>query len=232
MRVSLIDYGAGNLHSVAKALAAAGVPAHRTGDPGEAAAADALVLPGQGHFGQVMAAFRASGFEGVVRDHLEAGRPFLGICVGLQLLMEGSEEAPGVAGLGLLPGRVVRFPAGAESVPHMGWNTLHPWGGSPLLAGIAEGAHAYFAHSYLVAFDDVDLATPAVAAATAARDGGGTVSGAFTQHGPTRFLSAVSRGAVHATQFHPEKSQGVGLRLLANFARVVREAAGAAPAVA
>jgi imidazole glycerol-phosphate synthase subunit HisH len=225
MRVALIDYGAGNLHSVAKALVAAGVPARRTGDPGEAAAADALVLPGQGHFGQVMAAFRASGFEGIVRDHLEAGRPFLGICVGLQLLMEGSDEAPGVAGLGLLPGRVVRFPAGAESVPHMGWNTLHPWGGSPLLAGIAAGAHAYFAHSYLVAFDDVDLG--AGGAHTA-----GTVSGAFTEHGPTRFLSAVSRGAVHATQFHPEKSQGVGLRLLANFARVVSEAAGGAPAAA
>jgi imidazole glycerol-phosphate synthase subunit HisH len=230
MRVALIDYGAGNLHSVAKALAAAGVPARRTGDPGEAAAADALVLPGQGHFGQVMAAFRASGFEGVLRDHLAAGRPFLGICVGLQLLMEGSEEAPGVDGLGILAGRVVRFPAGVESVPHMGWNTLHPWGGSPLLAGIAAGAHAYFAHSYLVAFDEVDAEAPDAADAPAVR--GGAMSGAFTQHGPTRFLSAVSRGAVHATQFHPEKSQGVGLRLLANFARVVREAAGGAPAAA
>jgi imidazole glycerol-phosphate synthase subunit HisH len=221
MRVALIDYGAGNLHSVSKALAAAGVPAHRTRDPGEAVGVEALVLPGQGHFGQVMAAFRASGFERVVRDHLEAGRPFLGICVGLQLLMEGSDEAPGVAGLGLLPGRVVRFPEGNESVPHMGWNTLHPWGDPPLLAGIADGAHAYFAHSYLVAFDDVDPTATA-----------GAVAGAFTQHGPTRFLSAVSRGAVHATQFHPEKSQGVGLRLLANFASMVREASGGAPAAA
>jgi len=211
MRVALIDYGAGNLHSVAKALAAAGVPAHRTRDPLAAAGVDALVLPGQGHFGQVMAAFRASGFERVVRDHLEAGRPFLGICVGLQLLMEGSDEAPGVAGLGLLPGRVVRFPPGTVSVPHMGWNTLHPWGDSPLLAGIEDGAHTYFAHSYLVAFDDVDPTA-----------GTSRVSGAWTQHGATRFLSAVSRGAVHATQFHPEKSQRVGLRLLANFARVVR----------
>ncbi|MDA0699758.1 MAG: imidazole glycerol phosphate synthase subunit HisH [bacterium] len=211
MQVALIDYGAGNLHSVAKALAAAGVPARRTRDPREAAAADALVLPGQGHFGQVMAAFRASGFERVVREHLDAGRPFLGICVGLQLLMERSDEAPGVPGLGLLPGRVVRFPADAVSVPHMGWNTLHPWGASPLLAGIDDGAHAYFAHSYLVAFDDVDPA-----------GGAGPVSGAVTQHGTTRFLSAVSRGSIHATQFHPEKSQRVGLRLLANFAGVVR----------
>ena len=208
MRVALIDTGAGNLHSVAKALSASGVPAERTRDPREAALADALVLPGQGHFGQVMAAFLASGFERVVRDHLAAGRPFLGICVGLQLLMEGSEEAPGVAGLGILPGRVVRFPPGAHSVPHMGWNALEPWGRSPLLDGIADGDHAYFAHSYLVSFDDAR-----------AGDVGG---GAWTRHGPTRFLSAVSRGAVHATQFHPEKSQRVGLRLLANFARSVR----------
>jgi len=225
MRVALIDYGAGNLHSVAKALAAAGVPARRTADPAEAAAADALVLPGQGHFGQVMAAFRASGFEAVVRDHLDAGRPFLGICVGLQLLMEGSEEAPGVAGLGLLPGRVVRFPAGAESVPHMGWNTLHPWGDSPLLDGIPAGAHAYFAHSYLVAFDDVDPTSLGGPGAPA----NGEVAGAFTQHGPTRFLSAVSRNAVHATQFHPEKSQRVGLRVLSNFARLARGERAATP---
>jgi len=217
MRVALIDTGAGNLHSVAKALAAAGVAARRTRDPSDAVGVDALVLPGQGHFGQVMAAFHASGFERVVRDHLAAGRPFLGICVGLQLLMEGSEEAPGVAGLGILPGRVVRFPPDDVSVPHMGWNTLQPWGSSPLLEGVAAGSYAYFAHSFLVAFDDVDLGAAA-----------GRAAGAVTQHGATRFLSAVSRGSIHATQFHPEKSQRVGLRLLANFAGVVRAHASAA----
>ncbi len=207
MHVVLIDYGAGNLPSVAKALIAAGVAVERSSDPRRAAAADALVLPGQGHFGQVMEAFRSSGFEAVVREHIGAGKPFLGICVGLQLLVHGSEEAPGVPGLGVLPGRVVRFPEGDVSVPHMGWNALHPFGDAPLLTGVADGAHAYFAHSYVVAFDDAATGFPA---------------GATTTHGTTRFLSAVSRGALHATQFHPEKSQGVGLRILANFAEAAR----------
>jgi glutamine amidotransferase len=212
VRVALIDYGAGNLHSVAKALVAAGVPAVRTSDPRAAVGADALVLPGQGHFGQVMAAFAASGFEDVVRGHLAAGRPFLGICVGLQLLMEGSEEAPGVHGLGILPGQVVRFPQeSGVSVPHMGWNELEPWGATPLLAGVGERPYAYFAHSYVVGFDLVREQV----------DGG-----AWTRHGSTRFLSAVSLGAIHATQFHPEKSQRVGLKVLANFAAIVREHAG------
>jgi imidazole glycerol-phosphate synthase subunit HisH len=209
MHVALIDYGAGNLHSVEKALVAAGIPVQRVATPADAAAAEALVLPGQGHFGQVMAAFRASGFEALVRAHLHAGRPFLGICVGLQLLMEGSEEAPGVAGLGLFPGRVVRFPDDDVSVPHMGWNRLAPWGETPILRGIPEGAHAYFAHSYVVQFDDRPATT---------RWSGG----AWTEHGRTRFLSAVSFGSVHATQFHPEKSQQVGLRILRNFADQVR----------
>jgi glutamine amidotransferase len=213
VRVVLIDYGAGNLHSVGKALAAAGVSAIRTSDPSAAEGADALVLPGQGHFGQVMAAFEGSGFERVVRGHLAQGRPFLGICVGLQLLMEGSEEAPGVAGLGILPGRVVRFPREpGVSVPHMGWNELEPWGETPLLSGVGERPYAYFAHSYLVRFDDL-LA--------------GVDGGAWTRHGSTRLLSAVSLGAIHATQFHPEKSQRVGLRVLANFAAIVRRSAGA-----
>jgi glutamine amidotransferase len=160
-----------------------------------------------------MTAFEASGFEGVVRRHLAERKPFLGICVGLQLLMEGSDEAPGVEGLGLLRGRVVRFPAADVSVPHMGWNALRPWGDSPLLAGIEDGDHAYFAHSYLVAFDETDPAAS------------GVRGGAWTDHGPTRFLSALSSGAVHATQFHPEKSQRVGLRLLANFAALAKRGA-------
>ena len=216
MRVALIDTGAGNLHSVAKALAAAGVAAERVRDPERAVGAAALVLPGQGHFGQVMHAFRASGFEAVVRGHLAAGRPLLGICVGLQLLPEGSEEAPGVAGLGLLRGRVVRFPAGGVSVPHMGWNALRPFGASPLLDGGHSGDHAYFAHSYFVACD-----ADAPGGAWGGRGAAAPSGGAWTEHGDRRFLSAVSLGQVHATQFHPEKSQRVGLRVLANFARVV-----------
>lgn len=206
MRSVLVDYGAGNLHSVERALRRAGLPVERVSEPAAASGADVMVLPGQGHFGQVMGAFRASGFEPLVRDHLARRMPFLGICVGLQLLLEASEEAPDVPGLGLLPGVARRFPAAGVSVPHMGWNQVSRHGRPALLEGIADGAFLYFAHSYYVAFDDLD------------------VPGAVTEYGPVRFKSAISRGALHATQFHPEKSQAVGLRVLENFARLAAEA--------
>ena len=198
----LIDYGAGNLHSVHKALLAAGLDARVSADPAAARDARALILPGQGHFGQVMRSFRASGFEEAVRQHLQARRPFLGICVGLQLLMDGSDEAPGEPGLGLLPGRVKRFPAGVR-VPQMGWNRVRKLGDSPLLEGVPDGSHAYFANSY---YADPDL--------------GGDISGATTEYGSVRFLSALSHDNLHATQFHPEKSQQVGLKVLENFRRI------------
>ncbi len=203
----LIDYGAGNLHSVEKALLAAGVPLRRSADPEVARDADALVLPGQGHFGQVMRSFERSGFAPVVAAHLAAGAPFLGICIGLQLLTRGSEEAPGVAGLGVLDAEVRRFPAHGVSVPQMGWNQIWPLGEPPLLAGVARGAFVYFANSYFVTFPE-----------------GAVPSGAETTYGDTRFLSAVSIGRLHATQFHPEKSQAVGLQVLRNFGNVVRGA--------
>lgn len=199
--VVLIDYGAGNPRSVEQALRAAGIEATRSADPARAARADALVLPGQGHFRQVMESFRASGFEPVVRAHLDADRPFLGICVGLQLLADGSDEAPGTPGLGVLAGRVRRFPAGGDAVPHMGWNRLERRGDPALLRGIDDGAYAYFAHSYVL-----DLQA----------DGAG-LEGAVTRYAGVAFRSALSVGALHAVQFHPEKSQAVGLRLLANF---------------
>lgn len=205
MRTVLIDYGAGNLHSVERALGRAGLAVERRDLPADAAGAEVLVLPGQGHFGQVMTAFRASGFEPLVRDHIRAGRPFLGICVGLQLLLEASEEAPEVPGLGLLPGTARRFPPAGVSVPHMGWNQITRHRQPALLEGIQDGAFVYFAHSYYVAFDDLD------------------VPGAVTEYGPVAFKSAISHGALHATQFHPEKSQRVGLRVLANFARLASE---------
>ena len=209
MRTVLIDYGAGNLHSVERALQRAGLSVERHGDPAAAAGAEVLVLPGQGHFGQVMQAFRASGFEPLVRDHLRAGRPFLGICVGLQLLLESSEEAPEVAGLGLLPGTARRFPPDGISVPHMGWNQIERHHAPALLDGVEDGAFVYFAHSYYVAFDELD------------------VPGAVTRYGPVSFKSAISHGTLHATQFHPEKSQGVGLRVLSNFARLASAAVAA-----
>jgi glutamine amidotransferase len=198
VKLALIDYGAGNLHSVHKALERSGARVKVTADPAEAAEAGALVLPGQGHFRQVMEAFLASGFEPVVRAHIAAEKPFLGICVGLQLLMAKSEEAPGVPGLGVLSGTVKRFPKGA-SVPQMGWNQIFKMGDPKLLKGIPDGAFAYFANSYYVDFEDE------------------RVPGATTEYGGVSFKSAVSRGQLHATQFHPEKSQAVGLEVLANF---------------
>jgi len=213
VRVVLIDYGAGNLHSVEKALVAAGVPVLRSADPELAREADALVLPGQGHFGQVMRSFERSGFAPVVAEHVGRGGAFLGICVGLQLLTRGSEEAPGVSGLGVLDAEVRRFPAEGVSVPQMGWNQIWPLGASPLLDGVAAGAFVYFANSYYVTFppDSVPM-------------------GAETRYGSTRFLSAVSLGGLHATQFHPEKSQAVGLRVLENFGALVRGTAASTAA--
>lgn len=207
MRTVLIDYGASNLHSVQRALEVAGLEPERCDDPAAATPADLLVLPGQGHFGQAMRAFRDSGFEGVVRDHIASGRSFLGICVGMQLLMEGSSEAPDVPGLGILPGRVARFPQGRVSVPQMGWNQIHKSEPRPaLLDGVADGAYVYFAHSYYVGFDD------------------DRSPGATTTYGDVTFKSAISIGNLHATQFHPEKSQAVGLRVLANLKELARRA--------
>lgn len=206
---TVIDYGAGNLRSIERALGAAGLLPRVVSDPADVGRPDLLVLPGQGHFGQVARAFRASGFEAVVREHVAAGRAFLGICVGLQLLLDGSDEAPGEPGLGLLPGWVRRFPAGVAPVPQMGWNRLGKGADFPLLAGVASGAYVYFANSY---YADVRLEDRPVASAT-------------TEYAGVSFLSAFSIGNVHATQFHPEKSQAVGLRVLGNLAAVARGAA-------
>ena len=210
MRTALIDYGASNLHSVHKALARAGFEVTLASTPEKAAAADVLVLPGQGHFRQVMEAFLEAGFEGVVRMHIEAGKPFLGICVGLQLLMLESEEAPGMPGLGILKGRVKRFPDGSASVPQMGWNELRSHGDPELLKGIAEGAFVYFANSYYVEFSSDH-------------------PGATTEYAGVTFKSAVSAGPLNATQFHPEKSQAVGLRLLENFRAIAERHTGFGP---
>jgi glutamine amidotransferase len=199
MKTVLIDYGAGNLHSVYKALLKTGFNVSLTSNPQDALEADVLVLPGQGHFRQVMESFLASGFEPVVRKHLETNKPFLGICVGLQLLMESSEEAPGIKGLGVIPGKVKRFPDDQVSVPQMGWNQIQPHGHPHLLKDIPKDAYVYYANSYYVDFDDP------------------TLPGATTTYGTITFKSAVSQGPLNATQFHPEKSQTVGLKILENF---------------
>ena len=190
MKTLVIDYGSGNLRSVAKALEASGYDVRVSDRPEDAKRSDLLVLPGQGHFRQVMAAFRASGFEEAVRAHIAAGRPFLGICVGLQLLFEGSEEAPGTPGLGLVPGVVRRFRA--KKVPQMGWNRVFFRKGSTFAA--LEGRHFYFVHSYYA---------PLVP----------ETEGEAEYEG-TRYTALLARENLLAPQFHPEKSSRVGLRFL------------------
>lgn len=202
-RTLLVDYGSGNIRSAHQALTRAGFDVRVSGDPRELSGAAAVVVPGQGHFRQVMEAFRASGFEGPLREQVAAGTPVLGICVGLQLLFEGSDEAPGVPGLGLLPGHARRFVAGGgRKVPLMGWNSLRPVGDSPLLRGVTGEPYAYFVHSYYLPLD-----TP-------------LPGGAVTDYG-VPFWSVLSVGNLHATQFHPEKSGRLGLELLKNFGRLV-----------
>ncbi|MGH8991953.1 MAG: imidazole glycerol phosphate synthase subunit HisH, partial [Acidimicrobiia bacterium] len=158
--IAVLDYGIGNLRSAEKALQHLGAPARLTCEPEEAAAAGAVVLPGVGAFGRCMEALTDSGLLGVVREAVAAGKPFLGICVGMQMLFEGSEEAPGVRGIGLLAGTVRRLPAGLRT-PHMGWNDLEVRNGSKLFAGLPERPYLYFVHSYVPVPDD-----PSVVAAT------------------------------------------------------------------
>lgn len=200
MKTLLIDYGSGNLRSCAKSLEAAGFNAGDnalivSSDPRDAATADALVLPGQGHFRQVMESFLASGFEDALREHIARGKAFLGICVGMQILFDSSAEAD-IAGLGVIAGRIERFSQGLP-VPQMQWNTLSPIGDSPLMRGLPAKSFAYFVHSYYAPV-------------------GVTADGAITEYGRP-FQSVVSRGNIHATQFHPEKSQRLGLQILGNF---------------
>jgi imidazole glycerol phosphate synthase glutamine amidotransferase subunit len=204
-RVVLLDYGAGNQRSVARAFEHEGAQVVLTGDPDVARGAERLVLPGQGHFGQCMTRLERSGLGSAVREHVAAGRPFLGICVGMQLLYEGSEEAPEVAGLGFLPGTVRRIPTDLP-LPHVGWNAVEFIRGAeadPLLEGVAGPAPRWFyhVHSYAVLEDD-----------------GERVLGRCRYD--AAFASIVGEGKVWGIQFHPEKSQEDGLRILGNFSRV------------
>jgi glutamine amidotransferase len=194
--LTIVDYGSGNLRSVQKAFEKLGTPAAITSDPAAVAAAERLVLPGVGAFGDAMRELTARGLVDPILAHIRADRPFLGICMGLQLLFETGLEGGRHAGLGVLPGEVVRFdlPPGLK-VPHMGWNAV-TWRGDRRPA--ADGEHFYFVHAYHARPTDA-----AVIAATA--DYGGP------------FCAAVRRGRLFATQFHPEKSQAAGLRLLSGW---------------
>jgi glutamine amidotransferase len=196
--IGVCDYGVGNLRSVERALQASGAEALISADPEAIAGCDGVVLPGVGAFTVAATALRASGLGDSVRDLARDGRPVLGVCLGHQLLFEGSDEGQGGGGLALLPGRVVQLaPGGGLKVPHMGWNTVTTVRESRLLTGVATGSYMYFVHSYV---------------ALAERDD--TV--AVTEYG-RRFTVAVERGNVMGTQFHPEKSGNVGLQVYANF---------------
>lgn len=237
--LAVVDYGIGNLRSAAKALQRCGADARLVDDPSSVAAAAGVVLPGVGAFGSCAAALRESGLEAATRAAATDGRPFLGICVGMQLLYDGSEESPGVAGLGVVPGRIRRLTAGAAGgsgagaaggsgagaggrsaggvkLPQMQWNRLDLRGDGDLVRSLRSAAGAggqpwvYFVHSY---------AAPAGDEVVATCDYGGTVT------------AAIQRGPLWATQFHPEKSGAVGLGLLAGFVAACAEAvpAGSRP---
>lgn len=196
--IAIIDYGMGNLHSVEKAFVAVGAEVRVTDDPDVIASADKVVLPGVGAFGDCMANLRRRGLESVIQEALVSGRPFLGICLGLQLLFEGSEEAPGVPGLGFFAGQVEKIKAPDLKIPHMGWNSLEVRRTSPLFEPKEAERYVYFVHSYhAVPADDSII--------TAVADYGGPIT------------AAVGRNAVQAVQFHPEKSSTVGLAMLRAF---------------
>lgn len=193
----VVDHGAGNLASVVRALRRQGADVRLSSDPERIAAAGKLVLPGDGHFGEAMRALRERELEAPLRRAVESGAWLLGICVGLHMLFRESDEAPGVPGLGFLPGCVRRF--GRELlVPHIGWNQLEEIDGSPLFRGVPEGGYAYFLHSF---YADPSASRHRLAA---------------TEYG-VRFASAAGEGRVLGIQFHPEKSGRLGAAVLGNF---------------
>ncbi len=196
--IAIADYGMGNLRSVEKAFQYLGQEAFITEDPAAVRGASHLVLPGDAAFGDAMLNLRAAGWDVAINDHVASGRPFLGICVGLQLMFATSEEMGQHTGLELFPGRCRRFPA-KERVPQIGWNQISIQRPCAILHGIEEGSFFYFVHSYYV---EADVAEESVA---------------VTDYGIS-YTSIAARDNVFGVQFHPEKSQKVGLRLLANFA--------------
>lgn len=199
-KIAVIDYGMGNLRSVEKGFAQVGYEVSIINDAREIAAADKLVLPGVGAFRDAISEVRRLNFDEPIKAHVAAGKPFLGICLGLQLLFDVSYEDGEYEGLGIIPGKCVKFDVPRElKVPHMGWNQLSFRGQSPIFKGLNEDAYVYFVHSYYVVPDDESM----IAAESDYAE---------------PFTAAVARDNLFATQFHPEKSQRNGLRILKNFA--------------
>ncbi|MBT9554839.1 MAG: imidazole glycerol phosphate synthase subunit HisH [Myxococcales bacterium] len=214
MDVTIVDHGAGNLASVLRALAHVGARPTLTSDPALVARAERLVVPGQGAFPDAMRRLRSLGLDDAIRSFVATERPYLGICLGLQLLFDEGHEHGVTPGLGILPGRCRALRADGLKVPHMGWNTVErdgPGGKNAAMAGIADGEYFYFVHSFIV--------EPAAATVGGERAGSGEpLEVLWSTHGE-RFPAAVARGALLACQFHPEKSQQAGLRLLGAFCR-------------
>ena len=196
--IAVIDYGVGNLFSVEKALSAIGAEVEVTRDGARIQSAEKILLPGVGAFGDCMKNLEATGLIPLLKEEAEKGKPLLGICVGLQILFEGSEESPGVSGLGILPGMVRKIHAPGLKIPHMGWNSLAVKERAGLWEGLGDSPYVYFVHSYHAVPED-----PAIITATASYG--------------EELTAAVANGNILATQFHPEKSGDVGLKILQNF---------------
>lgn len=197
--IAIVDYDAGNIKSVEKALLLLGQDVKITDSAQEILSADKVVLPGVGAFGDAMGNLERRGLVRVLREVAYKGTPFLGICLGLQLLFERSDEAPGVVGLGILPGEILRIPPKEGlKIPHMGWNSLHLEHGGRLFAQVPEQSYVYFVHSYYLKAGEEEIVK------------------ASTEYG-VHIHASVEKGNVFACQFHPEKSSEVGLRILKNF---------------
>ena len=196
--IAIIDYGRGNLFSVEKALVKLGADAIVTNDIEQIRRADKVVLPGVGAFGDCMNTLKNAGLIPVIQEAATSGKPFLGICLGLQLLFEHSEESPGISGLGIFKGTIQKIVAPKLKVPHMGWNSLKLKNSTPLLAGLPENSYVYFVHSFHAVPEDASIVT------------------AVTEYGG-ELTAAVGKDNVQAMQFHPEKSSSVGLKILENF---------------
>lgn len=205
--ISIIDYDAGNIKSVEKAIQFLGEDVRITRDKNEILEADRVIMPGVGAFGLAMEKLRSYGLEDVIHQYVSTGKPFLGICLGLQLLFDESEESPGVKGLGLIKGKITKIPAEykadngnimTQKVPQIGWNSIEINPSSRLFNGITDGSYVYFVHSYYLTADNPEEVA------------------AKTYYG-TEIHAAVEKDNIFATQFHPEKSSDVGLKILKNF---------------
>lgn len=197
--IAIIDYDAGNIKSVEKALQKLGADVVITKDPQEILSADKVILPGVGSFGDAMNNLRKYGLDEVIHQVVENGTPFLGICLGLQLLFKRSDESPGAVGLGILEGEILRIPeAGGLKIPHMGWNSLHLQNHGRLFKGLKENDYVYFVHSYYLKAEDESIVKA-------------------TTNYSVNIHASVEKDNVFACQFHPEKSSDVGLQILKNF---------------